>query len=63
MGINRKAYSSDKASNRGGNYNNNGSDYPAFNRNNNDLGNSNNNLGLRLALIFFLIIYFKEYIQ
>ena len=64
IGINYKANSSDNRVNRGGNFNNSGSENPVSNRNNNNPDNDdNNNIGFRPALILFQIIYFKEYIQ
>ena len=63
MGINYKANSTNNRVIRGGNYNNSGSNNPASNRNNNNPDNNNDNIGFRVALILFQIIYFTEYIQ
>lgn len=48
-----KKVNSSNLVNRGGNYNNTGSNNPASNRNNNNATNYNNNIGFRPALIFF----------
>ena len=53
IGINHKSYNTNNRVNRGGNYNNTGSNNPASNRNNNNPSNSNDNIGFRLTLIQF----------
>lgn len=52
MGIIRMANTnaSNPCVNRGGNYNNNGTDNPASNRNNNKVDNSNDDIGFRVTL-------------
>ena len=51
--MNRKSYNTNNRVNRGGNYNNSGSNNPASNRNNNNPSNSNSNIGFRVTLIQF----------
>ena len=50
MGINCKANSTNNRVNRGGNYNNSGSDNPASDRNNNNANNNNGNNSARATL-------------
>ena len=45
-----KTTASNPCVNRGGNYNNNGTDYPASNRDNNKVDNYNDDIGFRVTL-------------
>lgn len=48
-----KSYNTNNRVNRGGNYNNTGSNNPVSNRNNNNPTNTNSNNGFRPTLILF----------
>ena len=48
--LEKNSFTGFPCANRGGNYNNTGSNNPAANRNNNSTDNSNNNIGFRISL-------------